>query len=373
MANQFILAWHGVFNLYNINSDWAFMAAAIGYLARLHEDTTVMAGDMITHLAQAGQDSAAGTIRNFQEINGLVLPAWGALAAAYAETRAAAWAAHEASNRISADDQERAARAAGDLAVSNQVAAGDAREAALRAAGDAALLTAMNTLIGAEAAARAAGDDASRQQARAGDAAVVTALTAQINTVLKYAQSIPDLVDQRAAAGYDPTIRGRAGILGKLLDTAAAHEPLIAGLVSKLAGFLVDLLEIENPELRIAAQLVLKQLIDHLGVDTALHQMLGDLLGGLLGGGPPKTLTAVTADIGNRLDALESSVASLSPLAPEADDLHELGTLAFNTALLGYVTAAVADPVATANDTVDVLAPVTGPILSPLRALLGMP
>jgi uncharacterized protein YggT (Ycf19 family) len=45
----------------------------------------------------------------------------------------------------------------------------------------------------------------------------------------------------------------------------------------------------------------------------------------------------------------------------------------FDVALLSYFAAAVADPVATANDTVDVLAPVTGPLLAPVRALLGMP
>jgi hypothetical protein len=50
-----------------------------------------------------------------------------------------------------------------------------------------------------------------------------------------------------------------------------------------------------------------------------------------------------------------------------------MGTLIFDAALLGYLGAAVVAPVATANDTVDVLAPVTGPLLTPVRALLGIP
>ena len=372
ITRLFNQAWVGVYASYDVNSYYAFFAAAIDYLARMHEDTTVMAGDMITHLAQTGQDAAAGTIANFQQINGLVLPAWGALAAAYAEARAAAWTAHEASNRISADDAERAARAAGDLALSNQIAAGDHQEAVLRAAGDAAVLATLNALLAAEAAARAAGDANSRQQAQAGDAAVTAALTAQITQVLKYAQSIPDLVDQRAAAGYDPTLRDRGTLVQKLLDTAVAHDPFVASLVSKLVTLIVDLAGVEDPVARIAAQLLLKQVIDRFGLNTALHQMLGDLLGSIIGGGQPKTLQAVTADIGNRLDSLESSVAALSPLAPEADQLHELGTVAFDVAMLGYLTAAVADPVATANDTVTVLAPVVTPLTASLRALLGM-
>lgn len=373
MTALFNAAWIGVNAAYGVNPQYAAIAAAISYLARLHEDTTVMEGDMLTHVAQAGQDGFRGVIQNFQQLQGNVLPQWGQLAAAYAEARAAAWTAHEASNRITADETEQAARAAGDLALSNQVAAGDAHEAQLRALGDAAILSTLNTLLQQETAQLLAGDDLVRSELTTLVNQDVAILAAQIGTLQAYAQSIPGLIDSRAAAGYDPTIRGRSGLFGKLLDTAAAHEPLIAGLVSKLATALVDLLEVDDPLIRVAAQLILKQLIDKLGVDTALHQMLGDLLGSLFGGGPPKTLQAVCADIGNRLDALEASVANLSPLAPEADDLHEMGTLIFDAALVGYLTAAVADPVATANDTVDVLAPILTPLLGPVRALLGMP
>lgn len=372
IAQAFAKAFVGVYALYDRNSDYAFFSSAIGYLGRMVEDTTVMSGDMITHIAQTGQDTAKGTIENFQNLNANVLPAWGALAAAYAEARAAAWAAHEAANRVAADDAERAARAAADLALSQAIASSVAREAALRAAGDTALLNTLNTLIAAEAASRAAGDAASRQQAQAGDAAVAAALGARVDAVLKYAQSIPDLVDQRAAAGYDPTLRARGGLAAKLLDTVAAHSPAVSSLVTNLAKFAVDLAGIEDPVLRIAAQLVLKQVIDRLGLDSALTAMLNGLLSSIFGDGPPKTLQSVVADIGNRLDALEDGQAALSPLAPEADNLRELGTVLFDAALLGYLAAAVADPVATADDTVTVLGAVTGPLLAPVRALLGM-
>jgi hypothetical protein len=167
-------------------------------------------------------------------------------------------------------------------------------------------------------------------------------------------------------------LRARGDLISKLLDTVVAHNPAVRDLVTNLAKFAIDLAGIEDPVLKIAAQLVLKQVIDHLGVDSALTAMLNDLLGGILGGGDPKTLQTIMADIGNRLDALEKGQAELSPLAPEADNLHEMGTLIFDAALLAYFAAAVADPVATANDTVDVLETVTGPLLAPVRALLGM-
>ncbi len=297
-------------------------------------------------------------------------------AAAALATEAASRGAGDAHTReqaAAAFAVEAAARSTGDAHSREQAAAGIAAEALARSTGDAHSREQAAAGIAAEALARSTGDAHSREQAAAGIKALDDQLTAQIAAVLKYAQTIPGLVDQRAAAGYDPTLRARANALTKLLDTVVAHDPLVAGLVSNLATFVIDLAGVEDPILRIAAQLVLKQVIDRLGVNTALHAMLSDLVGGILGGGQPKTLQAVMGDVGNRLDALESGQAELAPLAPEADQLHELGTLIFDAGLLAYFAGAVADPVATANDTVTVFAPITGPLLAPVRAMLGMP
>lgn len=373
VSAQFLAAWVTIFNAYNVNSDYAAFAAGIGYLARMHMDTTVMAGDMLTHLAQAGADNTQGLVQNFQNLQRHVLPQWGAVA----NVAINAAVTHEAIDRVA---QINSVHKTIDGEIDTSIQADVARwsqaiavEAGLRFTGDeneAKARIAADTL---EAVQRGIGDTNSREQAAAGDKALSDQLTAQIANVLKFAQSIPGTIDQRAAAGYDPTLRARASVLTKLLDTVVAHDPLVAGLVSNLVTFIIDLAGVEDPVLRIAAQLVLKQVIDRLGVDTALHAMLSDLVGGILGGGQPKTLTDIMADVGNRLDALEGGQAELSPLAPEADQLHELGTVIFDASLLAYFTAAVVDPAATANDTVDVLAPVTGPLLAPVRALLGMP
>jgi hypothetical protein len=372
VAAQFQAAWVSIYADYDVNSFYAAYSAGIGYLSRLHMDSTVMAGDMITHLAQTDVDNMRGVIQNFQNLQRHVLPQWGAVAAQYADDRAVlrqhqlatqtqAWIATEATARALADSQEAAARLAADQLEAQQRGLGDDHSRQQAAA-----------LVQAEATQRGIGDADSRQQAAAGIKALSDQLTKQIADVLKYAQSIPGTIDDRAAAGYDPTLRARGDLISKLLDTVVAHNPAVRDLVTNLAKFAIDLAGIEDPVLKIAAQLVLKQVIDHLGVDSALTAMLNDLLGGILGGGDPKTLQTIMADIGNRLDALEKGQAELSPLAPEADNLHEMGTLIFDAALLAYFAAAVADPVATANDTVDVLETVTGPLLAPVRALLGM-
>lgn len=370
---QFLAAWVNIYADYNVNSAYAAFAAGIGYLSRMHEDSTVMAGDMITHIVQTGADNDRGLIQNFQNLQRHVLPRWGELSAEFSQRMAI----HYALNA-----EKYALDRVGEEAV--QRGSADAHEALLRAAAVTAEARARTEAVNhtreqtaaafaVEAAARAAGDQHSRQQAAAGDKAVSDRLTKQIADVLKYAQSIPGTIDARAAGGYDPTLRERAGLLGKLLDTAAAHDPLVAGLVSNLAKFIIDLAGVEDPVLKIAAQLVLKQVIDRLGVDTALQAMLSDLVGGILGGGQPKTLTTIMGDIGGRLDALERGQAELSPLAPEADNLHEMGTLIFDASLLAYLAAAVAAPVATADDTVTVFEAVAHPLLAPVRAMLGMP
>lgn len=372
VAAQFQAAWVSIYADYDVNTYYAAFAAGIGYLSRLHMDSTVMAGDMITHLAQTDVDNMRGVIQNFQNLQRHVLPQWGAVAAQYADDRAVlrqhqlatqvqAWIAVEATARALSDAQEAAARLAADQLEAQQRGLGDDHSRQQAAA-----------LVQAEATQRGIGDANSREQAAAGIKALSDQLTKQIADVLKYAQSIPGTIDQRAAAGYDPTLRARGDLLSKLLDTVVAHNPVVKDLVTNLAKFAIDLAGIEDPVLKIAAQLVLKQVIDRLGIDSTLTAMLNDLLGGILGGGQPKTLQAIMADVGNRLDALEKGQAELSPLAPEADDLHEMGTLIFDAALLAYFAAAVIDPVATANDTVDVFAPITGPLLAPIRALLGM-
>src|SRR5512146_3399977 len=80
---QFLAAWVNVYADYNVNSAYAAFAAGIGYLSRMHEDTTVMAGDMITHIVQTGADNDRGLTQNFQNLQRHVLPRWGALSAQF--------------------------------------------------------------------------------------------------------------------------------------------------------------------------------------------------------------------------------------------------------------------------------------------------
>src|SRR6185437_3890490 len=114
VAANFNAAWVSVFAAYNVNTYYAAFAAAFNYLARMHEDTTVMAGDMITHIAQTGQDSTRGLIQNFQNLQRHVLPQWGAVAAEYAQNMAIHYALIAEGYAVDRVGEEAVARGAAD-------------------------------------------------------------------------------------------------------------------------------------------------------------------------------------------------------------------------------------------------------------------
>lgn len=372
-ADKFAAEWHYMFNFYYESPFATAIIDAFTDLAVLLEYESVLSAVSDADNVEIGRDTAWGTIENLRHLAWPVLPRWGVLAAQWADRVAL-------SRALQAEEYTRVLTAREHKAMESRVL----QEEMARLVEVADVWARLHTEIAIERNDRITAIDQLRAQltaliarTRADIIAYVDQVRAQLSAQLAqlsaYAHSLPGLVDQEAASGYNPTLRARAGTLQRLIDTLAAHDPLIAGLVKDLAAFLIDLAGVDNPVLRLAAQLILRQVIDHLGLDTALRDLTGDLLGGILGTGPPKTLTGVTEAIGSRLNSVEQSVSDLSPLAGEADGLHEMGTLAFDAALLAYLTAGVTDPRAWADDTAAVLHVTADPLLDPLLRLLGAP
>lgn len=368
----FASEWRALYDSITLQDFEAHTRDALFRLAQALEFSTVMAADSVSDAMRNGENLANNTRQALEYLRSFVIPDYASLAYRHARADALVYARsaftaarllvdHEARDRQVGDLRERLAM---DVAVAAEHADMVTEVAIER--NDRTLMVqheAQDRLIGdqAEAAARVA-----MVQHEALDRAQAD------QQILAYARSIPGLVDKAAASGYDPTLQAHATALARLFDAAVAHEPLIAGIVGRLAGWLVDLAEIDNPVIRIAAQLVLKEIIDRVGLDTALGRMLDALLGPVLAGGPPKTLAAVTAQAGDRLNGAEAALGVLAPLAPEADQLAEMGTVTFDVALLAYLAAAVTEPRAAADDTVAAFEPVVTPLLAPVRGLLGM-
>lgn len=372
-ADFFASEWRALYDEITLQDFEAHTRDALFRLAQALEFSTVMAADSLSDAMRNGEQEAQNTRDALWFLRFAAIPDAGLAAERHADYVAAlrarqawllAWShiLREAADRVLGDLRERLAL---DVAIAQEHADMVTRVAIERNDRileiDAVRAQLVNLIARTKADILAFVDQV-RQQ-----------LQQQVTQLSQYAHSIPGLVDKAAASGYDPTLQAHATALTRLFDAAVAHEPLVSGIVGRLAGWLTDLAEIDNPVIRIAAQLVLKEIIDRVGLDTALGKMLGALLGPVLSGGPPKTLAAVTAQAGDRLNGAETALAALAPLAPEADQLAEMGTLTFDAALLAYLAAAVTSPRAAADDTTAALDPVVTPLLAPVRGLLGMP
>lgn len=211
-------------------------------------------------------------------------------------------------------------------------------------------------------------------QAEADLSAGLRAETAYVNMVRK---SVIKQVDNEAAAGYRAVSQEHQTLIGRILDLLVTHDPAVKGLVSKLAGMILDLIELDQPELRIAAGFIVRELVNHFGIDTMLGSLLHDVMAPLVGDAPPATLTDTIADVCRRLDALEAFRETFT--ADGGQDLLGLGqflqsldSAAMNLAMLGFLTAAVVDPVTTARETADVAEPLATAAGDALKALLGL-
>lgn len=197
----------------------------------------------------------------------------------------------------------------------------------------------------------------------------IAKLTALVNTILP-------TVDKEASKGYNSVRSQQSGILTKALDDLVTDNPEVKAVVGDLVKVVLDLATVDDPLVRVAAQLILTQLVDRLGVDKLAGSLVNDLLSAFLNIGPPKTLEDVEAQTAQRLAAGETQWQQF--YANGGDDLEHLGTQmresanpVFTALLATYFGAAVIDPVGTAADTDAVVTPAATAILGPILATLG--
>jgi hypothetical protein len=167
-------------------------------------------------------------------------------------------------------------------------------------------------------------------------------------------------VQREAATGYDAHLRDRLGVVGRVLDLLATHNPEIKGLVGHLVGAVIDLETIDDPIARWVVAKVLAEVIDKAGVDKVTADLATRLLAPLTGQGRPHDLHGVTADISGRLNALEEQWAAfMAHGGPEVEQAGDEWAAVTNPlvdiGLLGFFGLAVADPTAWAAGIADTL------------------
>jgi hypothetical protein len=167
-------------------------------------------------------------------------------------------------------------------------------------------------------------------------------------------------VQRQAVSGYDSTLHERLGIVGKILDELAVHDPLVKQVVRDMVTAIFDLETIDNPVLRFTIGHLLNTLIAKLSVDKVIADLVSRLLGSLTGHGRPQGLQDVTRDIGQRLNALEDQWADFmkhggADVEQAGDEWAKLATLAVDVGILGMFGLAVANPQAWATGVADTI------------------
>lgn len=208
-----------------------------------------------------------------------------------------------------------------------------------------------------ERAARIKADAAER-------AARIKAIKAEAAARVKGDKATLATVQHEAASGYDSQLHDRLGIVGKVVDLLATHNPEIKGIVTKLVTGLLDLETVDDPVLRFVLSKVLMEVIDKAGVDKVAADLATRLLGPLLGHARPTDLHGVAADISGRLNALEAEWATfMEHGGPQVEtagqEWADMTSLLVDAGLLAFFGLAVADPTAWAAgiaDTIGVVA-----------------
>lgn len=105
-------------------------------------------------------------------------------------------------------------------------------------------------------------------------------------------------VNMEAATGYQSTAQDRKSTIQKAATDILSDLPIIKSIVGRIVGLALDLIEIDQPELRILLGFVIKELIKHLGVEQAAGAALSSLVAPIIGEAPPRNLHDTIARLG---------------------------------------------------------------------------
>lgn len=188
----------------------------------------------------------------------------------------------------------------------------------------------------------------------------IAAVKSEHAAMLAQIRALHSTIEKEAVSGYDTGTPDRKTVLQQLLTDLAGRDPAVKGLVSDLLKLVIDVDTIDNPLLRYAATKLLSQIIAHLGIDQAISDLIGRLLGPLMGDQRPAGLYDVEKDVAARLSALEAQWAAfMANGGPEVEQAgkgwKDGGSLIVDVAILAFAGLAYTDPSAWAtgvNDTI---------------------
>lgn len=182
-------------------------------------------------------------------------------------------------------------------------------------------------------------------------------------------------VQREAASAYKAATPAQTNLIERLAGDLVTQDPLVKDLVGRLVRGAVDLAEVDDPLLRIALGFVMKEVINRLGIEKPIGDLLNQLLAPLLGGGQPKNLHAVILAICGRLNTVEGQWATFMQdggpqILQAGEEWEKLSSLATDASLLAFFGAMVADPTGWAGVMSDVAGPVVGGAIDTMSAAI---
>lgn len=170
-------------------------------------------------------------------------------------------------------------------------------------------------------------------------------------------------IEREAVAGWHAGQPARLGVLRELADLIATYNPETRALVGDLVKGILDLATIDDPLLRISLAFLMRHLINRLGIDRVIGDLLNRLLAAITGQPKPTGLTSVIADICARIAAQEQQWAAFyshggSEVEQAGQEWQELDSPLVAAGLLAFYGSAVAAPAQWAATVADTIGPV---------------
>jgi hypothetical protein len=183
-------------------------------------------------------------------------------------------------------------------------------------------------------------------------------------------------IEREAASGYQADEQQRADLIVRLLDFAATRNPELSGIVSDIAGGVLDLLEVDDPVLRFTLGFLMREVIDRLGIDKAVGDLISGLLDTLTGGGPPRDLHAVVMDISQRLAVQEQQWAQFftdggSQVEQAGTDWKNITSVIGNAAIVAFTVQAATDPHGWSAEIADTVGAAANDLFTKAASLFG--
>jgi hypothetical protein len=189
-------------------------------------------------------------------------------------------------------------------------------------------------------------------------------------------KALHGVIEREAASAYRVTNDARASLIVKLLDFAADRAPEIKAITKDIAGGILDLLEVDDPILRLGLGFLIKQVIDRLGIDKGVGALISDLIDPIIGDHKPTDLHGVVLDMTKRIGALEGQFATFfqdggAQVEQAGDDWKNITSIEGQTAIAAFTTQAVLAPATWAAEIADTVGAAANALADAAATLFG--